>query len=53
VLAGEPGVRVEYLTVADAADMQPVEVVRGPVRVAVAARIGATRLIDNIGWAPE
>jgi pantothenate synthetase len=30
--------------------MQPVERVRGPVRVAVAAWLGGVRLIDNVGF---
>lgn len=48
VLSTEPEVRVEYLEVIDAEEMQPVEVIGGPVRVAVAAWIGGTRLIDNV-----
>jgi pantoate--beta-alanine ligase len=48
VLAGEPRMRVEYLEIADDAEMQPVECVAGPVRVAAAVWVGGTRLIDNI-----
>ncbi|GAA2914271.1 pantothenate synthetase [Actinoplanes cyaneus] len=46
VLAEEPGVRLDYLEVtgADLGDV-PVE---GPARLLVAARVGATRLIDNV-----
>ncbi|WP_436525735.1 pantoate--beta-alanine ligase [Actinoplanes sp. HUAS TT8] len=46
ILAEEPGVRVDYLelTGADLGDV-PVE---GPARLLVAARVGATRLIDNV-----
>jgi pantoate--beta-alanine ligase len=40
--------RVEYLEVVDAASMIPVEAIRGPVRIATAAWLGSTRLIDNI-----
>ena len=47
-----PEVRVEYLEIADAADMLPVEHIAGPVRVAGAVWIGKTRLIDNIHCAP-
>ena len=43
------GVRVEYFEVVDAEEMQPVERVAGPVRVAVAAWLGSVRLIDNVG----
>ncbi len=48
VIGEEPLVRVEYFVVADAGEMRPVEKVEGPVRVAVAAFIGETRLIDNV-----
>lgn len=47
-LAEEPGIRLEYIEVVDAAEMQPVERVEAPVRVAIAAWAGETRLIDNI-----
>ena len=39
---------VEYLTVVDAGSLRPLEKVSGPARVVVAARLGRTRLIDNI-----
>ena len=51
--------RVEYLEIADDSDMQPVERIAGPVRVAAAVWVGGTRLIDNLpcsgppGIAPE
>lgn len=48
VLAGEPRIRVEYLEIAGDSDMQPVERIAGPVRVAAAVWVGATRLIDNV-----
>jgi pantoate--beta-alanine ligase len=47
VLAEEPRMRVEYLEIADE-DMQPVEHITGPVRVAAAVCVGPTRLIDNV-----
>jgi pantoate--beta-alanine ligase len=40
--------KVEYLTVVDAESLAPLDHVRGPARVAAAARLGQTRLIDNI-----
>ena len=43
-----PAIRVEYLEVVDADDMQPVEWVNRPVRIAVAAWAGDVRLIDNV-----
>ncbi len=48
VLAAEPRIRIEYLEVADDAEMQPVPQIAGPVRVAAAVWLGQTRLIDNI-----
>ncbi len=48
VLAQQPLVRIEYLEVVNPEDMQPVERVDGPVRVAAAAWLGPTRLIDNV-----
>jgi pantothenate synthetase len=50
VLATEPEVRVEYLEVVDAEEMQPVGQIDAPVRIAVAAWVGETRLIDNLKW---
>lgn len=44
----DPEIRVEYLEIVDAATMQPVKRIDGGVRVAVAAWLGSTRLIDNI-----
>jgi pantoate--beta-alanine ligase len=47
-LGQEPLVRLEYLEIVDAEEMQPVATVSGRVRVAAAIRIGNTRLIDNV-----
>ena len=52
VLAGEPRIRVEYLEVASDDEMQPVEHIAGPVRVAAAVWVGRTRLIDNVRCGP-
>jgi len=40
--------KIDYLEAVDAATLQPVERVTGPARVAGAAWLGATRLIDNV-----
>jgi pantoate--beta-alanine ligase len=49
---GQPGahpdIRVEYLEIADPDSMQPVELISGPVRIAIAAWLGSVRLIDNV-----
>jgi len=42
------GVEPEYLALADPQTLEPVAHVTGPVLVAVAARIGRARLIDNL-----
>lgn len=44
----EGGVAVEYVEVRDAATLQEIAAVSGPAVVAVAARVGRTRLIDNV-----
>ncbi|WP_109209535.1 MULTISPECIES: pantoate--beta-alanine ligase [Microbacterium] len=41
------GIRPEYVALVDPATFAPVPVVEGAVLVAIAARVGATRLIDN------
>ena len=44
----EPRVALEYVEVRDAHDLTPMTVLDGTVLVAVAARVGETRLIDNV-----
>jgi pantoate--beta-alanine ligase len=46
-LDAEPRVRIDYLELRDAGELTEVKRVDGPVVVAVAAFLGATRLIDN------
>lgn len=43
-----PGVTMDYVEVVDALTMKPVDILRGSMVVAVALRLGSTRLIDNI-----
>ena len=40
---------VDYLAIVDPDSLRPLAVVDGPARALVAARIGTTRLIDNLG----
>jgi pantoate--beta-alanine ligase len=47
-LASEPAVEVEYVAVAEPRTLAPVESVEADTVVALAARLGRTRLIDNI-----
>jgi pantoate--beta-alanine ligase len=46
ILDDEPGVRVDYLALTGADLGEPPA--EGPARLLVAARVGATRLIDNV-----
>ena len=48
-----PEVREDYVAVVDARSLAPVRRVRGRVLVAVAARVGRARLIDNFEWEPN
>jgi pantoate--beta-alanine ligase len=45
--ASEPSVRIDYITLVDWATLEPVEVAVPGTLFAVAAHVGATRLIDN------
>jgi pantoate--beta-alanine ligase len=47
-VAGEPLVTLEYAEVRRTSDLEPIGRLDGEVLVAVAARVGATRLIDNV-----
>lgn len=48
VLESAAEFRVEYMEIVDAAGMQPVDTISGDVRLAGAAWLGSTRLIDNV-----
>src|SRR5262249_14605583 len=48
VLSASQLIRVEYLEIVDPDELQPVDEVTGPVRIASAIWIGTTRLIDNL-----
>ena len=52
VLDGEPLLRLDYLEIVDPGTLEPVRSILGPVRIAAAAFLGSTRLIDNIHAAP-
>jgi pantoate--beta-alanine ligase len=47
-IATEPTVELEYADIRAAIDLAPVDRIDGPVLIALAARVGTTRLIDNI-----
>ena len=46
-------VTVDYVTLADAMTLEPVENADRPARLLVAARLGSTRLIDNMPVNPR
>jgi pantoate--beta-alanine ligase len=48
LVAEEPLARLDYAEVVDAETFQPVETIAGRVVLPIAARFGATRLIDNL-----
>jgi pantoate--beta-alanine ligase len=50
-LAAEPAVQVEYTAIVDPEALAPVSLVDGDTIAALAARVGSTRLIDNISLA--
>ena len=52
-IPGDPSLRLEYLDIVDPSDMQPVDRITAPVRIAGALWVGSTRLIDNILSAPR
>lgn len=52
-LENTPEVQVEYVEAVDAKTLENVEKIDRPVVVAIAARVGNTRLIDNMVFAPE
>jgi pantoate--beta-alanine ligase len=47
------GVEAEYVALVRPDDLRPVERIDGDVLVAVAARVGPTRLIDNTILHPQ
>jgi pantoate--beta-alanine ligase len=49
VVATEPRVDLEYVEARDAASIAPIDRLDGNVLLALAAHLGATRLIDNVG----
>lgn len=48
-----PLVHEDYIAVVDAGTLEPLGKVRGRTLIAVAARVGPARLIDNLEWNPR
>ncbi|MHB8384359.1 MAG: pantoate--beta-alanine ligase [Candidatus Binataceae bacterium] len=52
VLRKTPGVEVEYIEAVDARTLAPARTLAAPLLIAIAARVGKTRLIDNTVLTP-
>jgi pantoate--beta-alanine ligase len=52
ILERTPGLKIEYVDAVDAETLQPMASINRPVVLAIAAHVGATRLIDNAVFAP-
>jgi pantoate--beta-alanine ligase len=48
ILEAEPLAELEYVEIVDMEELRPLEILAGEVLVALAVRIGRTRLIDNV-----
>jgi pantoate--beta-alanine ligase len=48
ILQQAPSIKIEYISIVDADTLQELKKITGKVLVAVAVKIGSTRLIDNI-----
>lgn len=48
MIEAEPLARIDYIAAVDAAGLEPVDVLRGEVLIALAVFVGPTRLIDNL-----
>ena len=53
VLEATAGLKIEYVEAVDAETLSPITSIDRPVVVAIAAQVGATRLIDNMVFAPR
>jgi pantoate--beta-alanine ligase len=48
ILKQAPSIKIEYISIVDAETLQELDKITGKVLIAVAVKIGSTRLIDNI-----
>ncbi len=46
-ITAESGTQIDYISICDPVSLQEVEEVKGPTLIALAVKIGSTRLIDN------
>ncbi|SDF17293.1 pantoate--beta-alanine ligase [Sporolituus thermophilus] len=50
LISREPLATIDYISVSDAETLEELDTVRAPALVALAVKIGKTRLIDNLLW---
>jgi len=53
LLGFEPAIRVDYIAIVDPHTLEDIKEIKGKVLVALAVRIGKTRLIDNMMISPK
>ena len=49
-IESEPLAKIDYVEIVDSTELQPVDMIKGSVLVAIAVYIGKTRLIDNFTY---
>lgn len=47
-IANEPLANIDYIAIVDTEELKPIEIINGRTLIALAIRVGKTRLIDNI-----
>ena len=47
IISAEPGVQIDYISICDPISLEEKEIVKGRTLIALAAKIGSARLIDN------
>jgi len=53
VLADEPAIELDYLTIVDPTTLEPIDTIESGARALIAVRAGAVRLIDNLALIGE
>ena len=52
LITSMPGTQIDYITICDPFTLEDVAAIEGPVRMALAVKVGRTRLIDNLALVP-
>ena len=48
IITSEPLAKIDYISIVDLDNLQPIQKITGKALIALAVRFGQTRLIDNI-----